>query len=148
MSVSGQEALPDVQGYLPDIREWSEDNQGLAGVVGRPSWMYGSSRLALPDVRGNPVHVVRRLPIVREAIADVRKWSGGPSGCPAVVGSLYRMSVRPSRIFESGQETLPDVRGLVGSPTRMSGCAWKTLPDYWEWSGGSLGCAVVVGRPS
>ena len=47
-----------------------------------------------------------------EALPDVRKWSGGPCGCPGVAG-------RPSQMSGSGQETLLNVR---------------------EWSGGPPGC--------
>ena len=35
---------------------------------GRPFWMSGSYRVALPDVR--------------KALLIVREWSGGPSECP------------------------------------------------------------------
>ena len=54
---SGQET-PDVQGYLPDIREWSGDNPGCPGVppgypgmVGRQSRISGSGRETFLDVR-------------------------------------------------------------------------------------------------
>ena len=40
---------------------------------------------------------------VREALPDVREWSGASSGCPKVVGMSSQMS-------GSGQETLSDVR--------------------------------------
>ena len=58
----------------------------------------------------------------REAFQDVREWSGGPPGCPEVVGRLSRMSRsgrKPSWISGSGREAIPDVR---------------------EWSGGLPGC--------
>ena len=38
----------------------------------------------------------------REALKVVQKWSGGPPGCPGVVGRPFRMS-------ESGREVLPYV---------------------------------------
>ena len=38
----------------------------------------------------------------REAIPDVRKWSGGSPGCPKVVG-------KPSRMSRSGRKALLDV---------------------------------------
>ena len=38
----------------------------------------------------------------RVDLPDVREWSGGHPGCPGVVG-------RPTRMSESGRETLPDV---------------------------------------
>ena len=55
---------------IPDFREWSRGPLGSLGVVGRPSRMFGSGRDALPNVRG-----------VREALQDVRKWSGDPPEC-------------------------------------------------------------------
>ena len=39
----------------------------------------------------------------REALLDVLEWSGGPHGCPLVVGS-------PSRMSGNGRDDLPDVR--------------------------------------
>ena len=39
----------------------------------------------------------------RETLPDVPEWSGGPSGCPVLVGLPFRMS-------GSGQQSLPDVR--------------------------------------
>ena len=39
----------------------------------------------------------------REALADVREWSGGPFECPGVVGRLSRMP-------GSGREALSNVR--------------------------------------
>ena len=56
----------------------------------------------------------------REAIPNVREWTGGPLGCPGVVGI-------PSLIFGSGREALPDIREFPGVPP---------------------GCPDVVGRPS
>ena len=56
-----------------------------------------------------------------------REWSGGPPGCPGVVG-------RPSRMFGGGQEALSDVR--------------EALPDVREWSGSSPKCPGVVAKPS
>ena len=57
MFVSAREALPEVCGALPDIREWSGDPPGCLGVIGRPSRM--SARW-------------------REVLPNVREWSGGP----------------------------------------------------------------------
>ena len=48
----------------------------------------------------------------REALTDVREWSGVPPGCPGVV-------VRTTRMSRSGREVLPDVREWSGDP---SGC--------------------------
>ena len=56
----------------------------------------------------------------REALPDVREWSGGPPRCPVVVESH-------SWMFAICREALPDVR---------------------KWTRGPLGCPVVVGRPS
>ena len=74
MSVSGWKTLSDVLEWsrgppgcpsgretLPDVRKWlggppgcaAEDGwaSGFSGVVENPSWMFGSGREALPDVR-------------------------------------------------------------------------------------------------
>ena len=42
----------------------------------------------------------------RVTLPDVREWSGGPPGCP----------------------------GMVGRPSRMSGSGREAFPDVWEWS--------------
>ena len=110
--------------------------------------MFGSGRVALLNVR--------------EALSDVRERSGGPPGCPGVVG-------RPSLMSGSGRVALSDVReallevrklhggppvcsgvvgrpsqlsGSGGRPSRMSGSCQETLPKdrevspkVWEWSG-------------
>ena len=68
--------------------------------------MFGSDRKALPDVQ--------------ELSGGPPGWSEGSPGCPGVVK-------RPSRMYGSGQEALPDVL---------------------EWSGGFPGCPGVVKRPS
>ena len=65
-------------------------------VVGRSSQMSGSGRETLPDVW---------------------EWSGGPSGCPRVVGGP------------------PRYPGVVGKPFRMSGSGQEALPDIREWLG-------------
>ena len=65
----------------------------------------------------------------REALPDVREWSGGPPGCPGVVGM-------PSRMSRSGWEALPENREWSGG-----------LPDVWECLGGLPRCPGVVGRP-
>ena len=41
----------------------------------------------------------------REALGDLREWSGGPPKCPGVVERL-------TEIYGSGREALPDVREL------------------------------------
>ena len=43
----------------------------------------------------------------REALPDVLEWSGGPPGCPGVVG-------RPSLMSESGRDALAN--GTSGGP--------------------------------
>ena len=95
------------------------------------------------------------------ALPKVLKWSGGPSGCPGVVG-------RPSWMSGSGREALPDVRewsggppgcpGVVKRPSSMSKSGWEALLDVREWLGdhsshpgvvgGPPGCPGVVGSPS
>ena len=64
----------------------------------------------------------------REALADVREWSGGmpdvkewsggPPGFPKVVGRTFRM-------FESG-----------GKPIQISRSGREVLSDIPKWSGG------------
>ena len=71
----------------------------------------------------------------REILPDVMEWSGGPSGCPRVVG-------RPSRISGSGREAFLDVREwsgsppeyprVVGMPSRMSGSGREVLGICWS----------------
>ena len=83
MSGSSREALPNVwewtggllndreclgnspgcPGVLPDVREWSKCYPECLGVVRRPSWISGSGR---------------------NAILNVRELSEGPSDCPRV----------------------------------------------------------------
>ena len=71
----------------------------------------------------------------REALPDVRKWSGCPTGYPGVVERPFRMSAvvgKPSR--------------MSGRPSQKSGSVRKALPndrktllDIREWSGESPG---------
>ena len=56
----------------------------------------------------------------REALPEVREWSGSPPGCP----------------------------GVVGRPSRKSGILQEFLPEVWVWSGGPPGSPGVVGRSS
>ena len=94
----------------------------------------------------------------REALSNVRDWSGVPPGCPGVVE-------RPSGMSENGRETLPDIREalsdvlvwsgsssscpeVVGMPSLIFGSVRKALPDVREWSRGPPGCSGVVGRIS
>ena len=89
MSGGGREAFTNNRewsGTLSDVQERSGDPSGSPGVVGRSSWMSGSSR---------------------EALLEVREWSGDPQECPGVVRNLSRMS-------KSGREVLQEVRKLSG----------------------------------
>ena len=125
MSRRGREALPNV-------RALSEGPHGCLGVVGRPSWMSlrvgrpfrmcgkpswlsesarrpsemsGSGRESIPYDQG-------ALPNVRYSLVilpDVREWSGGPPGCPGIVGW-------PSRMSGSGRDSLPNVQEWSGNP--------------------------------
>ena len=46
----------------------------------------------------------------REALPEVREWSGGLPGCPGVVGRPSRMSGSGRESLTGGREALPDVR--------------------------------------
>ena len=85
MSGSGGETLPDVWKAF----RMSERPRGSLGVFGRPFRMFGS---------------------VREALPDVWEWTGGPSGCPGVVGSPSWMSRSVQKAHPHAQEALSDVR--------------------------------------
>ena len=64
----------------------------------------------------------------REALPEVREWSGGlPKGLE-VVG-------RPSRRSGSGREALQEVQ-QVERHTRTSESGQEALPEVREWSGG------------
>ena len=106
-------------GGLLDVREWPVGPPGCSEVVGKTSWMSGSGREALPNVREwwealhdvlltTPGHrgvvgkTSRMSGSSREILPDVREWSGGLPECPGVVDSFYQMC-------GSGRETLPDV---------------------------------------
>ena len=45
----------------------------------------------------------------REALPNVREWSGGPPECPGMIG-------RPSLMSGSGRESLPNVLEWSGGP--------------------------------
>ena len=114
----------------------------MSGMVERPSRMSTSGREAFPDVR--------EWSNVREGLSTTPGHSGGPPGCPGVVG-------RSDRLSRSGRETLPDVpdcsvdppgcSGVVGWPYRMSMSGREFLPDV-EVVGGPYGYPGVVGDPS
>ena len=63
------------------------------------------------------------------ALGDVQEWSGGPPGCPRMVG-------RPSRMSGCGWDDLVDLRVRLDA-----------LGDVREWSECPWGFPGVVGRP-
>ena len=71
----------------------------------------------------------------RDALGDVRQWSGGPPGCAEVVGS-------PSEMSRSGRVPLGDVREWSGDPFRCAGVTHGCLGVV----GDPLGCAGVPHR--
>ena len=80
----------------------------------------------------------------QEALPNVREWSGGPPGCPGVVGMSSQMSGSGQESLSDVREALPDVRvwsrGPPGCP-RVVGSGREAHLDVWKWSG-------VVGSPS
>ena len=68
---------------LPDVRDWAKGPFRRPGVIGSPSRMFGTGRMAL-QMSGSG----------REALPDVREWTGCPPGCPGVEG-------KPTRFFGS-----------------------------------------------
>ena len=133
MSESGWETLPDVWECLEGPPGYPGGPLGFPGVVGKPSWMSGSVRKAIADVR--------------EALSDGRECSEGSPGYPGtpgypgerpgcleVYGRLSRMSDRPTWMSRSGQEALSEVR--------------YALPDVREFYGDPPGYPGVVERPS
>ena len=65
-----------------------------------------------------------------------------------------RISRRPSRLFRSDRETLPNVWEALPEIRKsrktpwMSGSGLEALPDVREWSGCPPECPGVVRRPS
>ena len=63
-----------------------------------------------------------------------------------------RISGRPSRLYGSDRETLPNVREALPEVRKsrktpwMSGSSLETLPDVREWSGYPSECPGVVWR--
>ena len=55
---------------------------------------------------------------------------------------------KPSRMSESSWDALPEVREVVGRPSRRSWTCQETLLKVREGSGDFLGSPRVVGRPS
>ena len=124
------------------------------GVVERLSWLSGSGRDPLSDVRewlgdslgcpgGSPDHsrtserVFRPLPDILEGLPTTPRHPGHPSECPGVVG-------KPSRMFGKPSQS----PGVVGSPSRMSGSGQEALLDDREYLGVLPGCPGVFGSPS
>ena len=58
----------------------------------------------------------------REAILNIREWSGCLPGCPGALGSPH------------------GCLGVVGRPSWMSGSGREAIPDVQEWSGDPPGC--------
>ena len=52
------------------------------------------------------------------------------------------------RMSETGQKAIPNVRELVGRPSRMSGSGREALTNVRELSGGHPDVRELVGRPS
>ena len=155
MSGSGREVLPDVQ-------VCSRGSPRSPGVVGTPSQMYGSGWETLPDIR--VVEWPSRMSgSCREALTDVREWSGGPPGCSGGLADVQEWWEALSDVWKALR-----MPGVVGSPSQMSGSFWKALMDTrlpgrpsWmsesgrealmdvqEWLGVPPGCSRVVGSPS
>ena len=65
----------------------------------------------------------------RKALQEVREWSGGLPGVPAVVG-------KPSRRSGSGREALQEIR-QVERHSRTSENGREALSKFREWSVGS-----------
>ena len=67
------------------------------------------------------------LPNVWKYLMDMQEWSRDSPGCLGVVGvppDVQGAVGRPSRMFGSGRESIPDVREW-----------WESLPDFLEMSG-------------
>ena len=87
----------------------------------------------------------------REALPDVQKWSGGPPGCPGVVGRPYRMSGSGREAFRDGRKWSggpPGCLRVVGRPFQRSESGREALPDVCEWSGDPPGSPGVLEPPS
>ena len=74
MSGSGREALPDVQQSSGGPPEYIGVVGRPSRIVGSPTWMSGSGRVAHLDDRE-----------LSEDHLDVREWSEDPVECPGVV---------------------------------------------------------------
>ena len=67
----------------------------------------------------------------REALPHILEWSGGPPGCPGVVGRPSRLSGSGRKSLTGGREAFVDVQEAL--PLSKGGR--KALPDVREWSG-------------
>ena len=68
---------------------------------------------------GRPFH---KFGSGREALLEVWQLSGGPPGCPGVVGNPSRMCGGP-----------PGCPGVVGMQARMTRSGCEVLPDVLQW---------------
>ena len=99
-----------------DIREGLPTTPGDPEVIGRPSRMSRSGRVAVPDVRewsGVSPGCTGVAGCGRESLPNVRERSGSPPRCLGVVGRpswLTGVVRRPSRMHGSGREFPPNVR--------------------------------------
>ena len=86
----------------------------------------------------------------REALPNVREWSGGAPGCPGMVERISQMFRWSGRSPECPGVVgvTREFAGVVGKSSRMSRSGWEALPDVRKWSRVSPGCLGVVGRPS
>ena len=116
------------------MRHVSGDSRGGLGRVGRLYQRSGTCRETLPKVR--------------DVLGDVWNESWEPRGGQGWVdGPSDRSGTGrgPSGMYETGRETLPEVRNWVGDPRKgpgrvrralgRSGTVWGTLPEVWDGSG-------------
>ena len=167
---SGRESLSYVLGALLDVQEWSVGLPGCPGVVGghpgcpgvvwMPSQMSGICQENLPNVPEwwETLLHVRQLSggtlEIREALSDVREWSGDHPGCSEVVGRHSRsLKVPPECLgVAGGPSGCPAVLGrpswMSGSHSWLSGCGWESLTNVRKGLRGYPECPGVVRRPS
>ena len=73
----------------------------------------------------------------REALGNLREWSGSLFGCPEVVGNPSGMSGFGWKAIpdvRGGREAIPDVWQWLEIPSWMYGRGREALPDVREWS--------------
>ena len=95
---------------LLDVREWSGAPPGCPAVFLIPSRVSGRTyQMFVRTFRMS--RITSRMPgSGREALPDVREWSGGPLGCPEGPLGCPGVVRRPSRMSGSSREALPNVR--------------------------------------